>query len=279
MYSNSSRGGPDLPHGYRGCMSEDVVLYEVRDRIATITMNRPEARNALSSEVLALIPQLMKKADKDDAVDVVILTGTDPAFSAGLDLKELGDTGGNLNGTGADGSKNKSGARGPFPLISKPLIGAVNGVAITGGFELALNCDFLIASENAKFGDTHSRVGIMPGWGLTVLLPQAIGVRRAREMSFTGNFMLADEALHFGLVNHVVPHAELMSFTRQIATDIIGNEQDGVRRIRATYAKHASEKKKWEYESEVGRDWRKAQFDPKKVAERRAKIMERGRKQ
>ena len=279
MYSNSSRGGLVAPDGYRGTMSEDVVLYEVRDRIATITMNRPEARNALSSEVLALIPKLMKKADKDDAVDVVILTGTDPAFSAGLDLKELGDTGGNLRGTGADGSKNKSGARGPFPQISKPLIGAVNGVAITGGFELALNCDFLIASENAKFGDTHSRVGIMPGWGLTVLLPQAIGVRRAREMSFTGNFMLADEALHFGLVNHVVPHAELMSFTRQIAADIIGNEQDGVRQIRGTYAQHASEKKKWEHESEVGRAWRKAEFDPKKVADRRAKIMERGRKQ
>jgi enoyl-CoA hydratase len=154
----------------------------------------------------------------------------------------------------------------------------VNGVAITGGFELALNCDFLIASEHAKFGDTHSRVGIMPGWGLTVLLPQAIGVRRAREMSFTGNFMLADEALAFGLVNHVVPHADLIPFTRQIALDIIGNEQDGVRQIRSTYATHAQEMDKWEHESTVGAQWRTAQFDPKKVAERRAKIMERGRK-
>ena len=234
-------------------MSTDVVLYEVADRIATITMNRPAARNALSSEVLKLLPKLMKKADADDAVDVIILTGTDPAFCAGLDLKELGDTAGNLSGTGADGSKNASGVRGPFPDVTKPLIGAVNGVAITGGFELALNCDFLIASENAKFGDTHSRVGVMPGWGLTVLLPQAIGVRRAREMSFTGNFMLADEALAFGLVNHVVPHADLMAFTRQIATDIIGNEQDGVRQIRSTYARHAAEKKKWEHESEDGR--------------------------
>jgi enoyl-CoA hydratase len=151
-------------------------------------------------------------------------------------------------------------------------------VAITGGFELALNCDFLIASEHAKFGDTHSRVGIMPGWGLTVLLPQAIGVRRAREMSFTGNFMLADEALAFGLVNHVVPHADLIPFTRQIALDIIGNEQDGVRQIRSTYASHAQEMDKWVHESAVGAQWREAQFDPKKVAERRAKIMERGRK-
>ena len=220
----------------------------------------------------------MLQADADDNVDVLILTGTDPAFCAGLDLKELGDTAGNLGGTGADGGVNSTGVRGPFPKISKPLIGAVNGVAITGGFELALNCDFLIASEHAKFGDTHSRVGIMPGWGLTVLLPQSIGVRRAREMSFTGNFMLADEALAFGLVNHVVPHADLIPFTRQIALDIIGNEQDGVRQIRSTYASHAQEMDKWEHESAVGAQWRKAQFDPKKVAERRAKIMERGRK-
>ena len=260
-------------------MSSDVILYEVRDRIATITLNRPDKRNALSSEVLATLPIYMQNADNDDAVDVIILTGTDPAFCAGLDLKELGDTAGNLSGTGADGGKNASGVRGPFPKLDKPLIGAINGVAITGGFELALNCDFLIASEHAKFGDTHSRVGVMPGWGLTVLLPQAIGIRRAREMSFTGNFMDAHEALQFGLVNHVVPHNELMDFTRKIATDIIGNEQDGVRQIRSTYAHHAAEKKKWERESEDGREWRKAQFDPKKVAERRSKIMERGRGQ
>ena len=260
-------------------MSSDVILYEVRDRIATITLNRPDKRNALSSEVLATLPTYMQNADNDNAVDVIILTGTDPAFCAGLDLKELGDTAGNLSGTGADGGKNSTGVRGPFPKLNKPLIGAINGVAITGGFELALNCDFLIASEHAKFGDTHSRVGVMPGWGLTVLLPQAIGIRRAREMSFTGNFMDAYEALQFGLVNHVVPHNELMEFTRKIATDIIGNEQDGVRQIRSTYAHHGSEEDKWKRESDDGKAWRKAQFDPKKVAERRSKIMERGRGQ
>ena len=146
--------------------------------------------------MLRLLPELMREAEADDDVDVVILTGTDPAFCAGLDLKELGTTGGNLGRQRwADGAPARSGARGPFPRLTKPVIGAVNGVAITGGFELALNCDFLVATERAKFGDTHTRVGVMPGWGLTVLLPQAIGVRRAREMSFTGNFMLADEAL------------------------------------------------------------------------------------
>ena len=216
-------------------MAESDVLYEVSDRIATITINRPEARNALTSEMLQRIPQRMLDAEGDGDVDVIILTGTDPAFTAGLDLKELGTDGSNLaGGSGADGSPNRYGVRGPFPTLTKPLIGAVNGVAVTGGLELALNCDFLVASHNAKFGDTHSRVGVMPGWGLTVLLPEAIGIRRAREMSFTGNFMLADEALAFGLVNHVVPHAELIPFTRQLATDISGNDQPGVRQIRDT---------------------------------------------
>lgn len=259
--------------------ADDVILYEVSERIATITLNRPEKRNALSSEVLSLLPQLMQRAEADDAVDVIILTGADPAFCAGLDLKELGDTGRNLGGTGADGRPNATGVRGPFPSLTKPLIGAVNGVAITGGFELALNCDFLVASEHAKFGDTHSRVGVMPGWGLTVLLPQAIGVRRAREMSFTGNFMAADEALAFGLVNHVVPHDELMPFVRKLALDMIGNDQDGVRQIRATYAAHAAETDRWEKESADGASWRRAQFSPEKVAARRATIMERGRTQ
>ncbi|MEY4360906.1 MAG: hypothetical protein RL391_212, partial [Actinomycetota bacterium] len=228
----------------------DVVLFEVSERIATITLNRPEARNALSSEVLRLLPQRMREANEREDVDAVILTGTDPAFCAGLDLKELGSTAGNLgSGSGADGRPNADGVRGPFPHLDKPLIGAVNGVAITGGFELALNCDFLVASENAKFGDTHARVGVMPGWGLTVLLPQAIGVRRAREMSFTGNFMLANEALGCGLVNHVVPHADLVPFTRRLALDIIGNDQPGVRQIRRTYRDIHAEKSGWEIEA------------------------------
>ena len=259
--------------------ANDVVLYEVSEGIATITLNRPEKRNALSADVLRLLPQLMTKAEADDQVDVIILTGADPAFCAGLDLKQLGDTGENMRGTGADGAPNASGVRGPFPPLTKPLIGAVNGVAITGGFELALNCDFLIASENAKFGDTHSRVGVMPGWGLTVLLPQAIGVRRAREMSITGNFMGADEALVFGLVNHVVAHSDLIPFTRQIARDIIGNERDGVRRMLRTYKEYSAEADAWENEARVGAEWRRTNFATAKVAERRAKIMERGRQQ
>ena len=256
------------------------VLLDVSERIATITLNRPEARNALSSELMRRMRELMHDADTDRDVDVLILTGADPAFCAGLDLKELGSTAGNLGGsTGADGGRNASGSRGPFPKVTKPLIGAINGVAVTGGLELALNCDFLVASERAKFGDTHTRVGVMPGWGMTVLLPQSIGVRRAREMSFTGNFMSAEEAVQFGLVNHVVAHAELLPFTRSLAADIIGNDQDGVRQIRATYAAIAHDDDAWEQEARDARAWQRTMFSADKVAERRAAIQRRGREQ
>ncbi|WP_420452795.1 enoyl-CoA hydratase [Ilumatobacter sp.] len=255
-----------------------VVLLDVDERIATITLNRPDARNALSSEVLEKLALAMRSAEADDEVDVVVLTGADPAFCAGLDLRELGSTGANLGG-GAGGDAGSGRVRGPFPAMSKPLIGAINGVAVTGGFELVLNCDFCVASDRAKFGDTHARVGVMPGWGLTVLLPQAIGVRRAREMSFTGNFMDADEALAFGLVNHVVPHDELIPFTRSLAADIVGNEQDGVRRIRGTYAAIAADDDGWETEARDSREWMRERFDPDSVEQRRERIQARGKTQ
>ena len=262
-------------------MTENVVLLEVSDRIATVTLNRPAARNALSSEVLRELPKLLREADGRDDVDVIILTGTDPAFCAGLDLKELGSTAGNLGGAAAPDTAQASGRRGPFPDLVKPVIGAVNGVAITGGFELALNCDFLIASERARFGDTHARVGVMPGWGLTVLLPQAIGVRRAREMSYTGNFLTAEEALSFGLVNHIVAHDDLLPYCRSIAADIVGNDQPGVRQIRATYDSVAGTTVAdgWVVEARDGRAWQKNAFSPAEVERRRAAIIERGRTQ
>ena len=112
-----------------------------------------------------------------------------------------------------------------------------------------------------------------------VLLPQAIGVRRAREMSMTGNFMGAEEALQFGLVNHVVAHEELIPFTRSIALDIIGNEQDGVRQMKTTYAEITAEREGWEIEARNAAAWRRTQFSPEKVEARRAAIQSRGRTQ
>jgi enoyl-CoA hydratase len=256
---------------------EPVVL-DIAERIATVTLNRPGVRNALSSAMLRLLPQLLAIADHDDAVDVIILTGADPAFCAGLDLDELSREGGDrLVNTPADAATRRS--RGPLPPLGKPLIGAINGPAVTGGFELALNCDFLVASELAKFGDTHARVGLMPAWGMSVLLPQAIGVRRAREMSFTGNFIDAAEALTLGLVNHVVPHDELIPFTRQLAADIAGNDQAAVRQVRTTYASITHDDDAWETEARAARAWQRTQFSADQIAARRAAVIERGKKQ
>jgi enoyl-CoA hydratase len=259
-------------------MDMPVVLTDVSDRIGTVTMHRPEARNALNAELRSTLPKALEAMDDDDDVDVIILTGSDPAFCAGLDLKELGSGGNRLDGGRAEADPVVTK---PWPDLRKPVIGAVNGVAITGGFELALNCSFLIASENARFADTHSRVGVMPGWGLTVLLPQAIGVRKAREMSTTGNFLAAHEALLFGLVNHVVPHDQLLPFTREIAADIIGNDQPGVRRMLETYAATTGTTVDdgWQVERRMATEWQARSFDPAEVERRRAAIMERGREQ
>ncbi len=254
------------------------LLVEVRDRVALITINRPAARNALSSELLRSLPDAIVAADGNDDVDVIVLTGADPAFCAGLDLRELGSSGSNLAGGGPTRTKDWTT---PWPEVTKPVIGAVNGAAVTGGFEIALNCDFLIASEKAKFGDTHARVGLMPGWGLSVLLPQAVGVRRAREMSLTGNFMDAHEALTCGLVNRVVAHADLIPVTLAVAADIAGNDQRGVQALLAEYHEITGSiyNEGLRIEASKAKDWNSRQggFDPAEVEKRRAAIIERGR--
>ena len=136
-------------------MSDDTVLIETADRIAVVTLNRPAARNALSSTLLKRLREAMAEVDASDDVDAIILTGADPAFSAGLDLKELGSTGGNLGSGAGDRStvptQENTIPTKPWTPTSKPIIGAINGVAVTGGFELALQCDFLVASERASF--------------------------------------------------------------------------------------------------------------------------------
>ena len=256
----------------------DSLLVEVNDRVALLTLNRPAARNALSSELLDALPQAVVAADENDDVDVIVLTGADPAFCAGLDLRELGSTGDNIRG--GPSSAKEWGT--PWPDITKPVIGAINGAAVTGGFEIALNCDFLVASERAKFGDTHARVGLLPGWGLSVLLPQAVGVRRAREMSLTGNFMDAHEALQFGLVNRVVAHEDLLPVTLSIAADIAGNDQNAVRALLAEYREVTGSiyDEGLRIEAKKAKAWNNERggFDPAQVEERRAAIIERGRK-
>ena len=258
----------------------DVLLVEVDDGVATVTLNRPDSRNALNRDLRRALLHRMRELDEDDAVAAVVLTGADPAFCAGLDLKELAAGGDALQETGATGAVPAS-QRGPIPAMRKPVIGAVNGVAITGGFELALACDFLIASERARFADTHARVGIMPGWGLTVLLPEAVGFRRARQLSFTGNFLDAPTALDWGLVNHVVPHDDLLPVATQLARDIASNDPTAVRRIRQTYAEGMllAGGEAWELEGEVAAAWQAGGLDPEAIEQRRQAVVARGRTQ
>jgi enoyl-CoA hydratase len=173
---------------------DDVLLIETEDRVRTLTLNRPKARNALSSALRTQFFAALRGAEAEDDVDVVILTGADPVFCAGLDLKELGD------------STDLPDISPQWPAMTKPVIGAVNGAAVTGGLEFALYCDILIASEQARFADTHARVGLLPTWGLSVRLPQKVGLGLARRMSLTGDYLSAADALRAGLVTEVVPH-------------------------------------------------------------------------
>ena len=197
----------------------DEILVEIADGVAVVTLNRPKAMNALSKSLRAELARVMRDLDTNDDVRAVVLTGSgERAFTAGLDLRELGsdpDAMGAANASGPDENPVKA-----VEQCGKPVIGAINGVAITGGFELALACDVLIASENARFADTHARVGIMPGWGLSQKLSRLIGPYRAKELSLTGNFLDAATAADWGLVNRVVPAHQLVNIAKLLAADM-----------------------------------------------------------
>jgi enoyl-CoA hydratase len=253
----------------------DTVIVATAERITTVTLNRPAARNALDSGLMAALAEALTTAEADDDTDVVILTGTDPAFCAGLDLRELGSSGSNLRG-GADAI-----SLSPFAALwrmTKPVVGAINGPCVTGGFELALACDLLVASERATFADTHARVGLLPAGGMSTFLPQAVGYRRAKEMSLTGNFLGAHDALTAGLVNHVVAHDDLLPFTRRLAADIAGNDQAAVRALKRLYDENAKLTGADAIANEL-RTFKGWRFDPAEVERRRAGVVDRGRDQ
>jgi len=191
-----------------------VLLVERSGGIATLTLNRPDQMNALSRALRLRLVETFRELQNDPGLGVVIITGAGRAFCAGLDLKELAET-----GTGGAGSEYD--VIGAMHAFDRPIIGAVNGVAVTGGFELALACDFLIASPAARFADTHGRVGILPGWGLSQKLPRLIGIGRAKEASLTGNYVSAEQAERWGLVNRIVDSENLLSVCKRIAEDIM----------------------------------------------------------
>ena len=202
-------------------MSDDHLLVDDSDGIRTITLNRPEAKNALTAAMRARLCALLSEAELDPGTRSVVLTAVDPVFSAGVDFKEIasGDTAIPWNAFDAQFAINPGKA---LRAMTTPVIAAVNGACVSGGLEIALSSSFIVASDRARFADTHARLGVVATWGLTALLPRAVGTRKAREMSITGNFVLADEALRIGLVNHVVPHDELDHVARRLATDVAG---------------------------------------------------------
>jgi enoyl-CoA hydratase len=195
-------------------MSEPVLQVERDGEIAVVTLHRPQAMNALSRQLRAALANAFEELQADPETAVVILTGAGRAFCAGMDLKELGSE-------SADGMMGEIDLAQAIRSFEGPIIGAINGHAITGGFELALACDILIASTEARFADTHARVGILPGWGLSQILPRLVGISRAKEISLTGNFVPAEQAEAWGLVNRVVPPDELLPACKALATDML----------------------------------------------------------
>jgi enoyl-CoA hydratase len=195
--------------------------------VAVVTLDRPEVRNALSSALRRELTTTLARLDADEAVAAIVLTGADPAFSAGVDLRELR----------ADPQVAATVGPRTSPVVgtATPLIAAVNGPAYTGGLELVLACHWVIASERATFADTHAKLGLLPGWGLSVLLAEAVGTRRARQLSATGAPIGAATALAWGLVNEVVPHAELRDRAVAAGGAVAGNDAPAVRATMRLY--------------------------------------------
>ena len=256
-----------------------LLVEKPSDGVAVVTLNRPDAMNALSRDLRAALRQAMLELDADPSVKVIVLTGAgERAFTAGLDLKELStDPLGMGAANATDPAVNPARA---VLACSKPIIGAINGVAITGGFEVALACDVLICSTNARFADTHARVGITPGWGLSQKLSRAIGPYRAKELSLTGNFLSAEQAYDWGLVNRVVTPEELMPTALKLAGEMASIEAEMLITYKAMiddgYDLAMGEGLQLEHSRSTAHN---AEVTPEMVAARRAAVQARGRSQ
>ncbi len=212
-------------------MADDLILTQRRGATLVVTLNRPKSRNALNIGLIVGLHEAIAAAGADDGIAVVVLTGADPAFCAGVDLKQFGSE----DAWTGDTSLPDTPPGHPWIPIDKPVIGAINGAAVTGGLELALACDILIASDRAVFADTHARVGIMPMWGLTARLPEMVGFAFAKRMSLSGNFVDAKLALQHGLVTEVVEHDQLLPACLKLADDIASNHRAAVASLLGSY--------------------------------------------
>ncbi len=214
-------------------MTTDLILTEIHPAgYAVLTLNRPQAMNALSKALMTALAEAIDGLATNPAVRVLILTGAGRAFCAGLDLKEIGSGQGSLGATG----KPEQRPGDPAAALLRypgPVIGAINGAAVTGGFELALACDVLLASSQARFADTHARIGVAPGWGLSQKLSRAIGPYRAREVSLTSNWVSAEQAAAWGFVNRVLPPEGLLDAARALALDMLSTLPEMLTRYKA----------------------------------------------
>ncbi|TGB39268.1 enoyl-CoA hydratase [Mycolicibacterium peregrinum] len=206
-----------------------TVLTTDHDAIRVLTLNRPQSRNALGRELIEELHRALDDADTDPAVRTIVLTGTDPAFCAGVDLKEAQTLGMEyFEKFRSHNCITKTGE------LRTPIIGAINGATFTGGLEMALGCDFLIASERAVFADTHARVGILPGGGMTARLPHVVGAAMARRLSMTGEVIDAARAERLGLVTEVVSHERLLERALELAgqiAEVAGPTMAGLKEI------------------------------------------------
>ena len=212
-------------------MPYEAILYEIKNGIGKITINRPSRLNALNETVLQEIKKCVLDASLDINVKILIITGAGTSFSTGRDLESLGSELLNINIDGPIPYDSVRDVVDAVQSIPKVTIAMINGYCLTGALEIALACDLLIASENARFGDTHARWGIRPSAGMSQRLPLLVGVLKARELSFTSRIIDAAEAGKIGLVNFVVPTDQLESKTLEIAQEIMKNSPDSI----ATY--------------------------------------------
>jgi len=213
------------------------LSYETADRIATITLNRPDRMNAFTWEMVDAWAAALTEAQRDDAVHVIIVTGAGKAFCSGGDIQGMGER---QERTPLQRKNELAGHVHRVPLalesVDKPVIAAINGAAAGAGLDLALQCDLRYAAESARLGETYVRVGLVPGAGGTWFLPRLVGTAKALELFWTGELISAAEAEHIGMVNKVLPDAELMSHVREVAEKIARGPQLSVRFIkRAVY--------------------------------------------
>ncbi|MAW28180.1 MAG: enoyl-CoA hydratase [Gammaproteobacteria bacterium] len=250
----------------------DLVLRTTHQRVTTVTLNRPEALNALSTGMKNAIITCFEALRDDHDTDVIILTGAGRSFTAGLDLKELGQIGFTERTIGD--------LQEVVTSVGKPLIGAINGFAITGGFELALMCDILVGTPDTRFADTHVRMGVVPGWGLSQRLAALIGRSRAMEMSLTGNYVDAETAERWGLINNILPPSELLPHCQALAEAMLAGDHKTLEEVHRLI-RYGQDHTLAEGISEERRASRTHEGDkrPETLESRRLKVIDRGRQQ